>query len=82
MPMHLVNMHAEEMPKLMAREALHHSTVAAAGAGGMGKAELRSTLRAWRRQAELERPRKAASRAELLAVLGSVGVKVSEAKRG
>lgn len=76
MPMEWVRLYADAMPGLQAREALHLATVVAYGGGHMSKQGLEQTRRGWLREAGITRARKVASREQLQALMGGMGITV------
>lgn len=80
MPMSVVDLHAEQMTRLMAREALHAATVAAFGSGNMSRSDMRSVRREWLREARYDSGKRVAgSREELEVVMGGMGIRVRSA---
>lgn len=72
MPMGVLELYAEQLPALRAREALHDATVVALGSGRLKDAD--RVRRAWRREAGLApRPKRAAAPADTAAY--GIGVK-------
>lgn len=81
MPMSLLNIHAEALPRLQAQEALLGATVAAMGAGNMKRSQAESVRREWQRLAR--GPRRKAARqgrtSDLGKYLGAFGIGFKEA---
>lgn len=66
MPLWLVEAYAEAIPAIEAREALHHVTIVALGAGTGKKEETQRITAAWRRAANAGRPGKRRGLLELV----------------
>lgn len=82
MPGWLRRGYLEQAAKLRAREALHHATVIALGAGRMAAREHARLRRAWRREAGYEEAVKVKDAGQMDAVLGAAGMPVRRVKRG
>lgn len=79
MSMAMVEEHTRQMPALQAREALLLSTIAAVGSGRMKPQGVRSILRGWRKDAQVDDVQRPPDKAAWRRQVAAFGITVTEA---